>query len=131
MINKKAKGTAGERELVHKFWKNGWACIRTAGSGSMKYPSPDLIAGNSIRKLAIECKVINSRVKYIKKAEIKELIEFSRKFGAESYVAVKFNDKNWYFLSIDDLNESEENYVINIELAKRKGLLFEEIIDNF
>ena len=53
MVNRKAKGTKGERELVKFFNNSGWACIRIAGSGSSRYPSPDILAGNAIRRLAI------------------------------------------------------------------------------
>ena len=56
-MDKKAKGTRGERELVKAFNENGWVCIRVAGSGSSRYPSPDILAGNAMRRVAIECKV--------------------------------------------------------------------------
>ena len=63
----KSKGINGERELVHMFWNRGWACLRIAGSGSSKYPSPDILAGNKLRKLAIECKITKDQKKYFKK----------------------------------------------------------------
>ena len=56
-MNTKAKGTQGERELVKFFNEAGWGCIRIAGSGSSRYPSPDILAGNAVRRVAIECKV--------------------------------------------------------------------------
>ena len=58
MVGKK-KGINAERELIHMFWAEKWAAIRVAGSGSSKYPSPDILAGNNLRKLAIECKAIS------------------------------------------------------------------------
>ena len=73
MINRKAKGTKGERELVKMFNEAGWAAIRIAGSGSSQYPSPDLLAGNAIRRLAIECKVTKENKKYFQKSEIEQL----------------------------------------------------------
>jgi len=73
VINKKAKGTNAERDLIHLFWKNGWAAMRTAGSGSMKYPLPDVLAGNSVRKIAVECKVTSGSRQYLTKKEISEL----------------------------------------------------------
>ena len=64
----KSKGINGERELIHKFWNtNSWAAVRVAGSGSMKYPSADILASNKLRKLAIECKVIKEHKKYFEK----------------------------------------------------------------
>jgi len=71
----KKKGTNAERELVHMFWKAGWAGVRVAGSGSIGYPSPDVIVGNGARRLAIECKATKDRKKYFQRKEILELLE--------------------------------------------------------
>ena len=89
-MNTKAKGTKGERELIKTFNENGWSAIRSAGSGSSPYPAPDILAGNAVRRLAIECKVTKENKKYLQNAEIDQLQEFSRKFGAEPWVGVKF-----------------------------------------
>ena len=78
MINRKAKGSKGERELVKFFNENEFSCIRAAGSGSSIYPSPDILAGNAIRRLAIECKVTKDQKKYFQNAEIEQLETFSR-----------------------------------------------------
>ncbi len=127
-MSQKAKGTNAERQLIHKFWAQRWAAIRTAGSGSQKYPSPDILAGNNLRKLAIECKVTKDKSKYLPKNEIHALKEFSGLFGAEPWIAVKFNNKDWYFMSIEDLKETENSYLASEQIAKNKGLLFEEVI---
>jgi len=128
-MSRKSKGISAERELVHRFWKTGnWACHRIAGSGSSKYPSPDLIASNNIRKLAIECKTIKSNSIYLKKEEITALKEFSRMFGAESWLSVRFNMNDWLFFNLEDLKETEKNYCANLDMGKFKGLLFEELI---
>jgi holliday junction resolvase Hjr len=128
MINRKAKGTKGERELVKFFNESGWACNRIAGSGSSKYPSPDLIAGNAIRRVAIECKVTKDNKKYFTNDEIKQLQTFSQMFGAESWVGVKFGSEQWYFLMLEDLESSGNNWVVSLELAKRRGLQSNELI---
>ena len=128
-MSRKSKGIAGERELVHLFWDTKeWACHRIAGSGSSRYPSPDLLASNNIRKLAIECKTIKADSLYIPKEEIRSLMEFARMFGAEAWLATKFNSKDWLFFTMDDLKETDASYSVNIELGKLKGLLFEELI---
>jgi holliday junction resolvase Hjr len=129
-MNKKQIGSNAEREIIHLFWKNNIPAIRVAGSGSMKYPSPDIIAGNNLRKLAIECKKVGENKLYIPKNEINLLIEFSKKFGAEPFVAVKFG-KEWYFLIIEDLRETSASYSINTHEVRIKGLLFEDIIKGF
>ncbi|MBU0461568.1 MAG: Holliday junction resolvase [Nanoarchaeota archaeon] len=131
VLNKKAKGTNAERELIHLFWNNGWAAMRAAGSGSTSFPSPDILAGNNIRKLAVECKVTKEIRQYLKKKEIDELKQFAALFGAESWIGVKFNNVDWYFMNLEDLDYTGQNYSVSIELAKRKGLLFDELIKGF
>ncbi len=128
-MSRKTKGINAERELVHKFWgSDSWSAVRIAGSGSMKYPSADILATNKIRKLAIECKTAKKPWKYISKEEIEQLKTFSEIFGAEPYIAIKFRKKDWLFLSLDDLEETDKAYMTNIEIAEKKGLLFEELI---
>ncbi|MBN1386770.1 Holliday junction resolvase [Candidatus Woesearchaeota archaeon] len=126
----KAKGSNAERELFHKFWSSGWACMRAAGSGSTSMPAPDILAGNVTRRLAIEVKVTKAIKQYLTRKEVEELKEFSRIFGAEPWIGVKFNNVDWYFINPEDLDETEgQNYVVSIPIAKRKGLLFEEAIN--
>ena len=81
---RKSKGSAAERDLMHKFWAAGWAVVRAAGSGSTQFPSPDLIVGGGIRKLALEIKVTKDSKKYFPKQEIVDL-EFLK------YIASKKN----------------------------------------
>ncbi|HLC97020.1 MAG TPA: Holliday junction resolvase Hjc [Candidatus Nanoarchaeia archaeon] len=127
-MSRKSKGLNAERDLVHKFWKNGWAAVRVAGSGSMKYPSSDIIATNKIRRLAIECKTSAELHKYLAKEDINQLKEFSSLFQAEPWFAVRFDRHNWLFMSIEDIKCSGTNYCISLETAEKKGLLFEEVI---
>lgn len=127
-MSRKSKGINAERELIHLFWAKGWSACRVAGSGSTKYPSPDVIAGNNVRKLAIECKVTKDVRQYFTGKEILELQEFSRVFGAEPWVGVKFNNVDWYFLTLEDIKNAGEGYSVNIQGAKRKGFLFDEMI---
>ena len=127
-MSRKSKGINAERELIHLFWGNGWSACRVAGSGSSRYPSPDVIAGNNVRKLAIECKVTKDIRQYFTKKQVNELKEFGNIFGAEPWTAVKFNNVNWYFLTLEDLDPTPEGYSVSLESAKRKGFLFEEVI---
>ena len=124
----KRKGSAGERELINKFWSAGWAAIRSAGSGSTSFPSPDLLVGNKQRVLAIEAKVTKDEKKYFPKEEVKQLVNFSKYFGAESWFAVKFKKKGWVFFSPEDLEEKENSFVSSIELSEIKGVSFNELI---
>ena len=129
-MSHKTKGVNAERELVHLFWKNNWAAIRVAGSGSAKYPSPDILAANISRKLAIESKLTKEDKKYFKKEDILQLTEFAEKFGAEPWIAIKFKGNPWFFLSLEDLQQTGANYSIPLELAKRRGLVFSELIES-
>jgi holliday junction resolvase Hjr len=127
-MNQKAKGTRAERELVKLFNDSGWACLRTPGSGCSRYPSPDIIAGNAIRRVAIECKVTKEKKKYLQKEEIEQLRTFSCLFGAESWVGLKFQSEEWYFLMLEDLEDTGKSFAISLDLAKRRGLKIEELM---
>ena len=128
MVNRKAKGTKGERELVHVFNQAGWSCVRIAGSGSSHYPSPDLLVGNAIRRLAIECKVTADQKKYLDQDDIEQLRIFSQRFGAEAWIAVRFPREPWYFLLLEDLENTGNCWAVSLALAKRKGLSVQELM---
>ncbi|MFH1589971.1 MAG: Holliday junction resolvase Hjc [archaeon] len=125
---RKSKGTAAERELMHKFWANGWAAVRAAGSGSTQFPCPDLIVGNNLRKLALEIKATKDKKKYFPKQEINDLKYFATKFGAEPWVVIKFDNKGFYFIMLEDLEETTASFVASFEIAERRGLTFEELV---
>ncbi len=124
----KSKGINAERELVHMFWAKDWACLRIAGSGSSRYPSPDILVGNKLRRLAVECKVTKEKSKYFDKESISSLRKFADVFGAEPWVAVKFKGYEWYFVSLEDLKDTGNGFSLNVDGAKSKGLLFEEML---
>lgn len=123
----KQKGTIAERELIHLFWKNNIPAVRVAGSGSMRYPSPDILAGTPLKKFAIECKSIKGKILYVPKKEIEDLKKFANNYGAQAFLAVKFDI--WYFLILEDLRETIASFSINTEEVKIKGLLFEDLIN--
>lgn len=127
-MNTKAKGSKGERELIHFFNQNGWSAIRSAGSGSQRYPSPDILAGNAMRRVAIECKVTAETKKYLLNEELEQLRTFANKFGAEGWVGVKFPSEPWYFLMLEDIENTGKCWLVSLELAKRKGLRVEELL---
>lgn len=127
--NTKAKGTSAENELLHNFWENSWVCIRVAGSGSTRYPAPDILASRGDRKIVMEVKVVNGVKKYFTNQEILDLQFFASKFGAEAWVGVKFSENQWYFIPTSELDQTKsENYVIDLITMKRKGFNFDEMI---
>lgn len=120
----KSRGIAGERELVHLLHSVGYAAIRIAGSGSTKAPSTDILAGNGTRYLSLECKTIRTGYRYIPKKEMREFVQFSRQFGAEPWISVRFMRKEWVFLLPEDLVETTENYGITRKIVEDKGIAF-------
>ena len=126
----KSKGSRTERELVHLFNETGiWSAIRVAGSGLTKDPNPDVLAGNSKRHLAIECKSLKGTSKYLYPEDITQILDFASKFGAEAWLAIRFNHKGWFFLKPENLKKTKSsNLVINLELAEQKGLKFNDLI---
>ncbi|MBI2664955.1 Holliday junction resolvase [Candidatus Woesearchaeota archaeon] len=128
-MSRKSKGINAERELIHLFWSKGFATVRIAGSGSSRYPSPDVLASNGSRRLAIECKASRNSSKYLTAKEVAELQQFASIFGAEAWIGMRFDDMKWYFLSLEDLKQSGSSFSASVELVKRKGLMFEELIE--
>ena len=129
MMNTKQKGSVAERELIKLFWDAGWAAFRAAGSGCARYPCPDIIAGNTLRRMGIECKITAGAYQYFTKKEIHDLKGFCDTFGSEAWVAVKFQGIGWFFMSLDDLKPSAQGFALSDTAARNKGFLFEELIE--
>lgn len=127
-MSRKGKGIKAERELIHLFWKQGWAAVRVAGSGSSRYPSPDVLAGNGTKSMAIECKSSGEKKRYLAKEEVENLLKFSKTFGAEPWIGVRFNALPWYFLPPGELQKTGKHFAVDVEQAKQRGLLFDELI---
>ena len=125
----KSKGSNAERELVHLFHTAKWRAIRAAGSGSMQYPSPDVLASNGLRILAIECKTSKTDSKYIDKAQVEDLKIFARDFKAEPWIGVKFSRMQWYFIQPEDAEETGKNILITKSLAELKGKTLVQLLE--
>jgi holliday junction resolvase Hjr len=130
-MSRKGKGSNAERELIHLFHKEmGWSAIRVAGSGSSKYPSPDIIAGNieKNRHIAIECKATRKDKQYLEKEEVEQLRIFATTFGAEAWIAVRFLSQPWTFLTIDQLEDTGKHLAISKKDADQKGIQLTNLI---
>ena len=128
-MSTKSKGINAERELIHLFWQNKpWAACRIAGSGSSTYPSADILASNSTRKIAIESKVTKEKNKYFSQQEIADFKHFCLKFGAEPWIAIKFHRTSWFFLKLEDLEQTNKGHSISLKNAQNKGISFENLI---
>lgn len=123
------KGTAEERDLVHKLWERGFAAMRApASGGATKRPLPDIVAGNGDIYLAIEVKTTTKDRIYIDSEQIEELHTFSRIFGSKAYIGAKFKYVKWLFLEPDDLYKTKNNnYRVDKKHMLEKGLEIDEI----
>lgn len=124
----KAKGTGAERELVHLFWQHGWAASRVAGSGSIKYPVPDILAGKDGRLLAIECKTTKDANQYLTKEEVADLKAFASIAGAEPLVAVRFAREEWRFLLPEELDVTPSQFVVSKRAALARGRALRDVL---
>ncbi|MBT3985365.1 Holliday junction resolvase [archaeon] len=128
----KAKGSRAERELFHKFWEQGFAVCRSAGSGSTTKPAPDLLAGDGEKIFAIECKSIKGTKKYFDVNEIVQLNLFANTFGAEAWLAIRFDKVGWFFIQSNNLEKSKgESLLLSLEYMRKKGFNFEELIGKY
>jgi len=127
-VSLKSKGINAERELIHMFWKNGWAAVRVAGSGNSQFPSPDIVAMKLNKLYAIECKVSKTDYQYIPKEDIQQLKLFAETAQAIPIIAVKFNRQGWTFLFLHNLKETDKNFMIPRAEAYSRGFGFDSII---
>ena len=125
-MSRKSKGINAERDIVNMFRGHGIVAIRVAGSGSTKYDSADIIAGNKNVKLAIECKTCADDKKYLSNDSINQIRNFSESFGAAPILAVKFDRGKWGFFILDRIKTTEAGFVISKEDT---GMSFEDLLE--
>ena len=104
------------------LWGSNFAAIRAAGSGVQRFYSPDVLASNGSKVLAIECKSTKSKYQYFEPKQVDELKKFADIFKAEPWLAVKFSS-DWKFFRLEDIDVSGKNLVISKETEKAKMLL--------
>src|SRR3990167_1256627 len=118
----KQKGSNAERELVTMFWGSSYGAIRAAGSGVQRFYSPDVLASNGSRIIAVECKSTKYKHKYFEPEQIRQLKEFANIFNAEAWLAVKFSTE-WKFFKPEDLKKTSKNLVIKHDSENAKTFL--------
>jgi len=126
-MSNKSKGSNAERELYQMFVDACFRAVRVAGSGVMENAACDLIAGKPGKKYAIECKSSKSTSKYITKEQVSDFMVFSEIFGLIPIIAVKFNHQGWFFLYPNELEDSGKNWVVSLDMAKKKGKRFSQM----
>jgi holliday junction resolvase len=124
------KGSAEERDLVHKLWDKNFAAMRApASGGATKRPLPDVLAGNGEIYIGIEVKTTTKDKIYIDSPQIEALCEFCDIFGAVPYLGIKFKYTKWLFLVPDSIDRTRSNnYRVEKQIALRDGLELDEIV---
>lgn len=132
-------GIQAERDLVHRFWSEGFAVLRApASGGGTDLPRPDLIAGSveKQRFFVLEIKTIKRKVLYLQAEQINGLIEFANRLGFEPILGIKFKwqGKGFLFLKVPEELEqvrNSANYKVTFENACRVGMSFGELIGEY
>ncbi len=93
MLTPRQRGTAAERELMHKLEDEGWLVIRSAGSGGPY----DLIALNETTVALIQVKL---RKEKIKPHFLEALRKATAPPCAEKWLATKIQRKGWHITKL-------------------------------
>jgi Holliday junction resolvase len=109
-----SKGSKGENELGELFGDRDFAWMRQAGSGTADRELPDIAVGNGENFIVFEVKRWGYQdYGYLTKQEVNDLIFFAEKFGAEYYIAARFNRKPWQFLKKEEMHETDKSFRID------------------
>ncbi len=124
------KGSRRERELVNKLDGADFAVMKAPASGSAtERELPDVLAGNGEKFYAIEAKSSSGNPIYLSGEEVEALIFFAENFGAEAWIAVRFDHEDWYFFKPEELYQTDGgNYRVKKETAIQEGTDFNEYI---
>jgi len=131
MPKNKSKGSKVERELYDIFIKESYRAVRVAGSGTMENADCDIIAGKKGQKFAIEVKSCKKLPKYISKDQIDRFMTFSEIFGLRPVIGIRINQIGWYFLNPKSMKDSGKNWVMNLEIIRKKGKRFAQFFSSF
>ena len=109
------KGSKGENELGYFFGQNGYVWVRTAGSGTAGRELPDITVGNGDGFIVMEVKRWSNKAdyEYLSKKEVDDLIYFAEQFGAEYYIAARFDYRDWQFFKKEEMHETDNSYRID------------------
>jgi len=125
----KSKGTYYERQLVKAFWDAGFGVMRAPTSGGATSRAlPDLVVGNGKVYYAIEVKMRRELPLYIEEEQIEELKEFSRRFGAKPFIAVKLYRKDWTFIPLSSISKNGKRFKVGKEEYLR-GLKLKDLLE--
>ena len=109
------KGSKGENELGGLFEDSGYAWMRQAGSGTADRELPDIAVGNGFHFIVMEVKRWSNEADYgyLSKREVEDLIYFAKNFGAEYYIAARFDYRDWQFFKKEEMHETKKSFRID------------------
>ena len=110
------KGTNYEYQVMNIFENNGYAALRSLGSGGgTKKGRPDVLVGNCRNIFGFEIKQRGGDVCYINKSQVDKLNDFCYRFGASPYIIVKFGRMPFYVFDENSMIPCEKSYKISVE----------------
>lgn len=105
------KGRKAERELVDLIFENNGAAVPAPASGrATKHVQPDVVAGIYDEYFAFQVKNTKEKIAYIEESDVQNLVIFSRLFGADPIIAVKFPYKGFWVDVPDNLRRTAKGY---------------------
>jgi len=124
------KGASGERELLSLFYDEGFVGLRAPTSGGCTQRElPDVIVGKHGDIYCFEVKRCGGDYLYLDSEELEELKVFSDAFGAEYYIAVRFDyESSWYFFNEESMHKTEGGQYRVKKEKSNKGETITDII---
>ncbi len=87
------KGARAERELAEILWNNGWAVVRSAGSGHTY--APDVVGVRRGFVVGFECKAVEKDVVYVRREQLEKMKTWEERAGGIVVIAWRKNGKRW------------------------------------
>ncbi len=126
-MHRYVKGARSERELINFFYKLNYSVIRSAGSG-VNSLSPDIIVIKNKQGFAFECKAWDRTSLSIDKDRYQSLVDWETNTGMSTFLAWRMNIKGWYFIKLDEMNETNKHYTVTMTKALTIGRNLDKLI---
>ena len=110
------RGARAERELLGIFNDNGWAVIRSSGSG-VNALSPDVVAIKNKVGIAFECKSWAKSSLSIQPEQFEKIREWEGRSASHTFVAWKVKNRGWLFIKTGEFTKGEKNYNVTMRHA--------------
>lgn len=124
------KGAAWERKLTNELDDEGWAVMRSGGSGGgTDNDRPDIIAGDGDHGWVIEAKYSSDRNIYLEPEEVEQITTLAAGWNMEPVVALRWNTNktngaevaDWFPVSPAVAGRTPtEKYSFNVEEIQKR-----------